>query len=236
MKKGRVFMSVVIVISLLFIGNTGALAGGFSFVNISWDDTPEQVFEKMSKSGLCSEFSKLKYYYGKECDNTFSTLLYHRMIDQKMYKSLGDRTRLNSDQIRKLGPINQLRDMEIDGKNDSIVKKAVFFFTCDHKLLSYALDLRTAFSGDEIETGEGNFYRSIVEKYGSPSSTLKHAKKWTDNGQSLYYFYVNTTDVACLLYLSNKNIEEQIAKIKKIKGEFEKKESSKESGVIKKMF
>jgi len=235
MKKGKVLISIVISMFLFCLIHSTALAGGFSFIDIDWNDTPEQIFEKMDKSGLRSEHSKLEYYHQKECNTTFERLLLSPMIDRELSKSLRKRAYVDHDILYEHGPFNKLRDLYISGKDDSILKEASFYFTCDHKLLSYALKLNLTFTDDEIETGEGSFYRSLVEKYG-PSTTLSRwTKKWKKDNQSLYYWFTNP-NMVFLTYLNNNKIEQKLADIKKLRERAEKQEGGKESGSVKKMF
>lgn len=235
MKKVKVSISIVIGMFLFCLIHSTALAGGFSFIDIDWNDTPEQVFEKMGKSGLRDEFSKLEYFHQKECNTAFERLLLSPMVDRGLTKSLRKRADLSYDILYEHGPFNKLKDMNIGGTEGSIIKEATFYFTCDNKLLSYAIKLNVTFTEDEIETGEGSFYRSLVEKYG-PSTTLsKWTKKWTKDNQTLYYWFTDP-HMVFLVYLNNDKIEQKLADIKQLREEFEKKEGGKEAGSVKKMF
>lgn len=235
MKKKRVFKGVVIGLFMICLGFSNALAEGFSFIDISWNDSPKQVFEKMDKGGFRSKYSKLEYYYKAKFSIPFERLMHIVAMDIKMYKYLRDKASLSRELIRKQGPLNKLRVMEIDGKAHSIVKKSYFYFNNDNKLVSYGITLNIKFTGDERESGEGSFYRSLVKKYGSPIEIKKLIKKWTKDGQSLYYCFFAGGPVF-LVYLNNTTIEEKLAEIKRKKEEYNKLRDSKEADSVKKLF
>ena len=232
------FIAVIIV--LICFVSTNALSEdknttgkGFSFINIDWNDSPKQVFMKMEKEGLLSKYNSFppsEIY----CDG-FNRLLLTSVIDENFFLYLGRSDDLPSNISENYKNINKAFQLNLDGKSNTILKKADFSFTCDDKqLLSYALQLRLKFNNEkEEETGEGAFYMGLVEKFGNPTE-LKHSKKWTKDNQTFYYTAMSGT--VYVSYVNNKKIEQRLIDIKMLREGSHKKKANEEKDSAKKMF
>jgi hypothetical protein len=236
MKKGKCFMGIGFLMFLICLFHSGAIAGGFSFIGISWDDTPKQVLEKMTEDGLITErrantiLGDLK---SQGCVGSFEHIMRTAMVDQEATAELRKKSLLPDG--HDLEEFSNIKSMSMGCRNDSTVKKVEFYFSCDEKLLTYAIDLKGNFSGDEQETGEGQIYRSLVEKYGPPIPISEYSKKWTKDEQSLYYFFVDEQSVF-LLYVSNRNIDRKLAEFQAKRDEVKKGSTAKEKEAVKKRF
>jgi len=236
MEKRKVLMGIAILMFLVFLFHSGAIAGGFSFIGIRWDDTPKQVFKKMAKNGMIKESEVndfLDSYRSMECeDGPFEHVIGTSMVDEKE----ADRLRKSSylDAHDYPDRINNLKSIGLGCTGASPAKHVDFIFSCDDKLLSYVISLDVTFTDDEEETKEGQFYRSLVEKYGPPQAVLTHSKKWSKDGQSLYYFAVSS--IVQLIYVNNKNIDKKLAEFQTKRDEFKKASEAKEAESVKKRF
>jgi len=237
MEKGKLFMGVLIWMFLVCLFHSGAIAGGFNFINISWDDTPKQVLEKMAKNGLITERSANTILRDvnspHQCGGSFENLMRTPVVDQEATAKLRKKSILPYG--HDLEEFNNIKSMSMGIDDDSTVKEATFYFSCDDMMLSYGIDLKGSFTGDEKETGEGQIYRSLVEKYGPPITISEYSKKWSKDEESLYYFFVNEQSVF-LLYLSDRNINRKLAEFQAKRDEVKRGSAAKEKESVKKRF
>lgn len=127
-----------------------------------------------------------------------------RMIDQPKWEQL---RKQGDGSNRELGTDNKIKCLEFSGNKDSIVGQAKFYFTYNgNKLLGYAIILDEKVAKVDEDTGEGQFYYSLVKKYGKPTQKIKYSKKWAGKGQSLYY--TSISEKVIISYLSESNIGE----------------------------
>jgi hypothetical protein len=234
--KSKTIMVLLATFSIVLIMTSNSMAENFSFGNIDWNDTPQIIFSKMKGSGLISDNSS--FFNDSECSGELVNVIKTPMVDKELYDYLVHQTtlpnRMWKEEINKTNhlPLNGKTDMY--GKSDSIVKDFDFIFTCDGKLLSYTINLRLNFSKEEAQSGNGEFYRGLVEAYEEPIK-MRYSKKWAGKSKTLYYFFANP-QMVFVTYLNNELLEQKINEIKKLIGIFEDKQSNKEKDSVKKMF
>jgi hypothetical protein len=203
----RIHVGLIIVICILFSGLSlsSLLAEDFSFIGINWNDDLDSVRKKIDQSGLFRD----SLFTGLQRESLpLSSIIKDPLIDEEKHKELTNEASRIQKEVRIE---HQLKYIEIRGKRDSMVKSATFFFTYDRDiLLSYSVYLNTLAATSGERTGEGEFYRDLVKKYGTPTM-LKGSKVWSKKDQSVYYTPIN--DAVIVTYISDSNLSSYIDRL-----------------------
>jgi hypothetical protein len=207
MKRIHIGLIIVICILLTGLSFSSLLAEDFSFIGINWNDDLDSVRKKIDQSGL---FRDSRFIELQRESITLSSIIKDPLIDEEKHKELTN----EASRIKKEFRIeHQLKYIEIRGKRDSMVKSATFFFTYDRDiLLSYSVSLNTPAATSDARTGEGEFYRDLVKKYGTPTM-LKGSKVWSKKDQSVYYTSIN--DAAIVTYIGDSNLSSYIDRLER---------------------
>jgi hypothetical protein len=204
----RKYVGLIWAICILSTGLSfsSLLAEDFSFIGINWNDGLDTVRKKIDQSGLFrdSRFTGLQ----REA-LPLSSIIKNSLIDEEKHKDLATiASKIKTD----IGIEHQLKYIEFNGKRDSMVKNAGFYFAYDRDtLLAYNLFLNTSIAKLNGEKGKGEFYRDLVNKYGTATKTLQSSKVWSANEQTLYYTGLN--DMVIVTYVNESNLSSYISRI-----------------------
>jgi hypothetical protein len=230
--------SIIAGLSICVIGLVVSLAWAddFSFAGISWNDNPDTVIEKINKSEYASHGGTgWSSNSGDKLSLPLCEILIHRnMTDQDKFEFLRkvDKGWLNELQSSKDSTIKQIFFI---GKKDSIVKEGSFSFPFKgDTLLAYNIRINTRISKVNEDTGEGQLYQSLIEKYGKPTRRTKYSRVWTKKDQTLYYTAMG--DSVTLTYINEKNLSNYIATIERKKKDLEEAGKKKQSDAVRKNF
>ena len=225
----------LLIIGLILCINTAtciASDDNFSFIGINWSDNPNTVLEKINKSGYAQYIRQEGGQYllpARDLRYGFVS----QMFDDEKWKEL----------MKKGGGLEKERaDMfkiiKFKGKSDSMIAdEAIFLFSDqDNFLTSYSMHLSPKKIDVDKKTGQGQFFQSLVEKYGQPTGSTRYSKKWSKPDQSLYYTFLTGVDWVVLTYINEKNLASCLDKIEKIEKKTNEASGKAESNAAKKDF
>jgi hypothetical protein len=239
MKRNINTLAGVLLVFVIF-GQTTFLAWAddFSFIGINWNDSPNAVIEKVNKSsyaGIGAHWSTDTSYVPISSD--LRTIVGSRMIDEDKYEFLSkvEKGWMRELQLAKDSTVKTI-EFEDNFGGKSMVKEGRFYFSYkEETLLGYTFIIRAQIAKVDEDTGEGQFYQSLIEKYGKPKTT-KRSRVWSKNGQTLYYMCAGGGTPIVLVYVSEKNLSSYITsintKIKILEGNSKKQQS----GAVRKDF
>jgi len=226
MKKLSLVITIIVFVVLGSISSS--FAEGFSFAKVNWNDNPNQVLEKVK---ILPNISYTSFHEDLQNACILESIFLTPMIDKERWEYLRNKGLSR----KRLGGINWVKNLEINGDDKSIIDFGKFSFSfSNNKLLSYTIKFKNKEARKERDGGN-QVYKSLVEKYG-PSSNLKWAKKWSDNGESLYYFFLPDSHCLILTYMNDKNLENHLNRIEDYIKNLAKKNNKETSNKIKSNF
>lgn len=231
--------SIILVLCVCVIGLVVSLAWAaddFSFIGISWTDNPDTVMQKIKKS----EYTQWAAWVTHDGKVVMSVPLYSifasPMIDKERWDFL---QRVEVKEVpAQLEPSKDgtVKHIHFKGKPDCIVDDGQFSFSFKgDTLLAYNIKLNRGVAKVDEDTGEGQFYKSLVEKYGNPVKKIRYSRVWTKKDQTLYYTAIGEAALF-LSYINEKNLRDYIASIEEKNRALKKAGSEKESGAVRKDF
>jgi hypothetical protein len=85
-------------------------------------------------------------------------------------------------------------------------------------------------------TGEGGFYRSLIEKYGKPGRRNLDSRVWSQKDYTLYYLLSPGGERAELMYISEKNLSDYVATIETKRNALEEASKNKQTDAVRRNF
>ena len=171
----KMHYSLIMVFGLAFIA-ASVCAKDFSFINISWDDSPRDVAKKAKDNGYGAILwiSSSDLASGTPMRLQVDSLI-SASVDSKRNWQL---RRYNfyprsGEESEAVGDIPYVKQLKFYGRRGSIVDEGAFYFSyTTDALLGYKITL------NHKSMNNAQINEMLMKKYGKPSKKDKHSKIW----------------------------------------------------------